>query len=68
MLHGDRYVNCLRSPRSYYDALYRMRFSESWIRQLLEQIGLDRAEVESRVGFDLAVAGVTPPPDSTMPA
>jgi hypothetical protein len=62
MLQGDRYVD-LRNPRSFYDALHRMRFSESWIRQLLEI-----AEVESRVGFELAVAGVTPPPDSTMPA
>ena len=66
MLQGDRYVDCLRNPRSYYDALYRMRFSESWIRQLLEQIALDRTEIESRVGFDLAAAGLTPPPDSKM--
>jgi hypothetical protein len=68
LLKGDRYADCLRSPRSYYDALYRMRFSESWIRQLLEQIALDRAEIESCVGFELAAAGVTPPPDSTIPA
>jgi hypothetical protein len=54
MLQDDRYADCLRNPRSYYDALYRMRFSEPWIRQLLEQIALDRAEVESRVGFELA--------------
>jgi hypothetical protein len=68
MLQDDRYADCLRNPRSYYDALYRMRFSESWIRQLLEQIALDRAEIESRVGFELGVPGVTPPRDSTMPA
>jgi hypothetical protein len=66
LLEGDRYEDCLRNPRSYYDALHRMRFSESWIRQLLEQIALDRTEIESRVGFDLAAAGLTPPPDSKM--
>ena len=66
LLKGDRYADCLRSPRSYYDALYRMRFSESWIRQLLEQIALDRTEIESRIGFDLGVAGLGPPPDSSM--
>ena len=65
MLQGDRYVD-LRNPRSYYDALYRIRFSESWIRQLLEQIALDRTELESRIGFDLSAAGLTPPPDSSM--
>ena len=67
MLQGDRYADCLRNPRSYYDALYRLRFSESWIRQLLEQIALDRTELESRIGFDLSAAGPTPPPDSSMP-
>ena len=53
-LLNDRYVaDCLRNPTPYYDTLSRLRFSEFGIRQLLEQIGLDRAEIETRVAQDL---------------
>jgi hypothetical protein len=62
LLNDNRYVvNCLKNPNPYFNILSGQHYAESTIRQLLEQIALDRAEIEIRVAQDLSAQGSDEP-------
>ena len=53
LLTGEQYVErCLKNPATYYPALQRMRFLDSSVCGLLEEIRQDRALIEIRVAED----------------